>query len=204
MGILMKTLFIACVFSLCITSNLLAENLKDDLIRIHATLIPKIMMMDYDFKKRLVNNEIFIAVVYKNAQQKNDALALKRYMKAKYPNGFQNHKISLEFISFKNIHLANKHSLYYILPSSEKEIKDAIDICNKQDALSFSYNFKDLKYGVILSVKITNKVKPVINVDALKKTQITVRPVLLKVAEIYFQTSRIMIEKYDKHSLYIV
>ena len=200
----MKNLFIIFVLFVSVTSTLLAEHLKDDLMRIHATLIPKIMMMDYDFKKRLVNNEISIAVVYENIQQKIDALALKRYINAKYPNGFQNHKINLEFISFKNIHLAKKHSLYYILPSSENAIRDVLNTTNKQEALSFSYNNEDLKYGVMLSVKITNKVKPIINVDALKETDVTVRPVLLKVAEIYFQTSLIIIKTYDKYSFRIV
>jgi len=200
----MKTLFIYVFILVGITSNLLAEHLKDDLMRIHATLIPKIMMMDYDFEKRLVDDKISIAIVYETVQQKNDALALKRYIDAKYPNGFQNHEIDLEFISFKNIHLADKHSLYYILPSSGEDIKNILNTTNRQEALSFSYNNEDLKYGVMLSVKITNKVKPVINVDALKETNVTVRPVLLKVAEIYFQTSLIMIKLYDKFSLRIV
>ena len=66
------------------------------------------------------------------------------------------------------------------------------------------YNNEDLEYGVMLSVKITNKVKPIINVDALKETDVTVRPVLLKVAEIYFQTSLLIIKTYDKHSFRIV
>ncbi len=199
----MKALFLIFIF-FSMNTTLLAQHLKDNLMQIHATLIPKMLMMDYDFKKRLVDNTISIAIIYKNTQQKNDALALKRYLYAKYPNGFQGHKIALEFISYKKIPHTQKHSLYYFLPSSAQQIKKAVSIVNQHEALSFAYNDKDLKYGIMLSVKITNKVKPIINVDALKKTQVTLRPVLLKVAEIYFQTSLFNLENHDKSSLHIV
>ena len=173
-------------------------------MQIHANLIPKIMMMDYDFSNRLVDDAISIAIVYENIQQKNDALELQRYMKVKYPDGISGHAIHLDFIAYKNVDLSLKHSFYYLLPSSEKNIKQALKVSNRQKALSFAYNSNDLQYGVMLSVKITNKVKPMINVDALKKTEITVRPILLKVAEIYFQQALIMNQKYDKYSLHIV
>lgn len=186
------------------STHLNADHLKDDLLRIHATLIPKILMMDYDFKDRLVDNEISIAVVYENHPQKNDAVIIKRYFEAKYPDGFQNHKINIEFIAYDVIRSAKKHTLYYLLPSSEKQIKNVLAISQKQKAISFSYRGEDLKYGVMLSVKISNKVKPIINVDALKQTNVTLRPVLLKVADIFYQTSSLSLKNYDQYSLHIL
>ncbi len=199
----MKSLFIY-ILLFNISLNLYAHDLKSDLMRIHANLIPKIMMMDYDFKKSLVNDAVSIAVVYENIQQKSDAQEIKRYIKVKYPDGFNKHKINIEYISYDNIQNASKHSFYYMLPSSEKNIRDALKITNRQKALSFAYDNRDLQYGVMLSVKITNKVKPMVNINALKATDIAVRPILLKVAEIYFQQSLIMIRIKDKLSLYIV
>lgn len=196
----MKILFLVLIA----TVTLLSEQLKDDLLQIHATLIPKIMMMDYDFEKRLVNDEILIGVVYAGAKQKNDALALNRYIQEKYPDGYQKHKIRLEFIAYDVVHLVQKHTLYYLLPTVKKEIKTALKIAHQQEALSFSYRDEDLKYGVMLSVKVTNKVKPVINVDALKETNVSMRPVLLKVADIFFQTSSRLRDIYDQYSLRFV
>jgi hypothetical protein len=187
-----------------LTPSLQADDLKDDLLRIHATLMPKLMMMDYDFQQRLVDNAISIAIVYDNNNQKMDVLALQHYLEAKYPDGFQNHKITLEFFSYEKIALAKKHTLYYLLPASEKHIKEALEVAHKQEALSFAYRDDDLKYGAMFSVKITNNVKPVINVDALKDTNVTLRPILMKVAEIYYQTSSIGMDIYGHNALHIV
>jgi hypothetical protein len=200
----MKTLLMTCLLILSLGSDIRADDLKDDLLRIHATLMPKIMMMDYDFKQRLVTDTISIAVIYDNEHQKMDAMPLQHYFKTKYPDGFQNHKIKLEFFSYKKIALAQKHTLYYLLPASKKNIEDALKVAYNQKALSFSYRDEDLKYGVMLSVKITNKVKPVINVDALKNTNVTLRPILMKIAEIYYQTSSIGMDFFGRYALYFV
>lgn len=198
----MKTLLITCLFIFSLT--LKADDLKDDLLRIHATIIPKMMMMDYNFEERLIDRSISIAIVYDNNHQKKDAGALVRYIKAKYPHGFQHHKITLEFYSYKKIASAKKHTLYYLLPASEARIKNALTVAQNQKALSFAYRDDDLKYGVMFSIKITNNVKPVINVDALKNTDVTLRPILMKVADIYYQTSLTEMKIYGHYAFNIV
>jgi len=185
MGFLIKPFLASFIF--LYSTTLFAVPLKDDLMRIHATLIPKIMMMNYDFNKRLIDNTISIAIIYDNTEQKQEALALKRYLNAKYPGGFQNHKIKIVFLSYNKITFTQKHTLYYFLPTSKSQIKNVVAVAYKNKAFTFAYQEKDLQYGVMISVKISNKVKPILNIDALKATGISMRPILLKVAEIFFQ-----------------
>ena len=56
--------------------------------------------------------------------------------------------------------------------------------------MTFSYLESDLKYGVMLSVKIGANVKPIINLEAIKANNITLRPILLDISLIYRKLSK--------------
>ena len=76
-------------------------------------------------------------------------------------------------------------NLYYLFPANKDEIQKVLKVAKKTKALTFSYNEDDLKYGVMSSVFIASKVKPILNLDAIKSNNITFRPVLLKISKIY-------------------
>ena len=55
------------------------------MLKIHATLAPKLLLMDYAFKEKTTNNTINIVIAYENNDYKSAQL-LKRTIEQKYPN----------------------------------------------------------------------------------------------------------------------
>jgi len=172
--ILLIFLLIQSVFGLSINESLL---------KIHAVLVPKIYLMDYDFKEKLKNNSITITILYDSNSYKS-AVLLKNKIEAKYHQKIENYTIKTILLPYRKV--TNSYAnLYYLFPTNTKNIKRVIKQAQRVKALTFSYSKNDLKDGIMLSLEVGKKVKPIINLNAVKTHNITFRPILLKISNIY-------------------
>jgi len=160
-----------------------AMPINDSLLKIHAVLMPKIYLMDSNFKEKLQNNSIEIAILYEPKNYK-DALSLKEKIDARYQHKIQSYNITTTLVSYADINSINAN-IYYLFPTDKSAIKSVIEKAKEVKAITFSYAKKDLKEGVMLSLEVDTKVKPIINLGAAKISDITFRPVLLKISRIY-------------------
>ncbi len=175
----MKYLFIFSFF----VSTLLSASINESLLKIHATIVPKISLMDYDFEKKLVNNEIIIAIYYEKTETK-EALWLKENILSKYKDGIKGYKLKCHLIKYdeqKN----QSANIIYLFPTNTKKILKTTQLVKEYKSLTFSYSQDDLKNNVMISVNIASNVKPIINLDAIKDNNVTLRPILLKISQRY-------------------
>ena len=141
--------------------------------------------MDYDLKTKVVNDTVFISIFYNQSDYKNAKL-FKQNIETKYEDGLSEYALSIELVLYSEKNIDNlKSNLYYLFPANKQEIQKVLKVARKTKALTFSYNEDDLKYGVMSSVLIASKVKPILNLDAVKSNDITLRPILLKISKIY-------------------
>jgi len=166
-----------------LVNSLFSFTINESILKIHATLVPKISLMDYNYKKKCTNNSITINIVYEKINYLS-ALSLKEMIDKKYKNGINSYTIKTNLITYKKLN-AKAANIYYLFPSSKRNIKKAIEIAHKHEGLTFSYLKDTLKYGVMMSLNIGIHVKPVLNLKAVKKSNITFRPVLLDISTIY-------------------
>lgn len=161
--------------------------------------------MDYNFKKKLYNNKLVLALIYEE-HDKASALLLKKKIEAKYQHNIYDISLKIILSSYKkSIKTGLKASSYYLFPSSKKHIKSLVTLATQNSSMTFTYRNEDLQYGAMISTEISTRVKPVINIDALKRDAISLRPILLKISEIYYQGNSINILEYnDKFKLYYV
>jgi len=164
-------------------SSLLALGVNESLLKIHATLVPKIYLMDYNFQTKIEDNTIVIAIIYKEIDYQN-ANTLKKMIEARYKDGIQSYKIKPIMSKYADIKNFNAN-IYYMFPSSKKEIKSVIREANMNNSLTFSYLKEDLKYGVMISLNVSKKIKPLLNLQAIKENDISIRPILLNISTIY-------------------
>ena len=139
--------------------------------------------MDYNFKEKLKDESITIAILYDSNNYK-DAMLLEKKIYARYHNKIENYTIKTLLLTYDEIDSTNAN-LYYLFPTTTKNIKNVINKAQQSKALTFSYSNNDLKEGIMLSLKVGTKVKPIINLTAAKTNHITFRPVLLKISHIY-------------------
>lgn len=175
----MKTLLLSLLFAL----SLFGGNINESLLKVHATLVPKIYLMDYNFKKKLIDNAIKIAIIYK----KNDyqsAKELQILMKTRYKKGIKSYKVTPVLVRYADIG-STEANIYYLFPSSKKEIQKVVKKASQNGALTFSYERDDLHYGVMISLNITKKIRPLLNLNAIQLHNISLRPVLLDISSIF-------------------
>ena len=170
-------LFIALV------SSVFGLSINESMLKVHSVLVPKISLMDYKIKNKLTNNTIKIAIAYTSSEYEY-ATSLKNKIDARYKNGIKTYKVVTELVRYKNINNVNAN-IYYLFPSSKNNIKNTIKQAYKNNALTFSYSRDDLKYGVMISLDIAKKIKTVLNLDAVKKYEISLRPILIEISDMY-------------------
>ncbi|MCD6433638.1 MAG: hypothetical protein J7L21_06315, partial [Sulfurimonas sp.] len=153
----MKFYFFLFIF----TTTIFATQINDSLLKVHAVLVPKIALMDYEFKQKIDNDSIVIALMYERVNYK-DALSLKEKIDSKYKDGIKDYTIKTKLIPYSDI-TNTKANIYYVFPSKDENIKKVIKKADSNQAITFSYLKDDLKYGVMISLIIDSKVKPIIN-----------------------------------------
>jgi hypothetical protein len=191
----MKTIFLI----LLLASTSFALNINDSLLKIHATLIPKVYLMDYNFKKNLQNNTIIIAILYEHGEYRS-AKSLKEKIEFRYPKGINSYTIVPKLVPYKEVSKC-KANIFYMLPTSKRMIQKSVAHAQKKHALTFSYDKKDLNYGVMISLNVSKKIKPILNLEAIKLNHIQMRPILIKISQIFTYNVNNLLERIQKESL---
>jgi len=168
---------------LSLISSVFALSINDTLLKVHATLVPKIYLMDYKFQDKLKNNTITIAIMY-HGNDYRDAKKLKNLILSRYENGIKSYKVEPKIVNYKEIQRVEAN-IYYLLPTVSQEIKEVVKKADTNDALTFSYLRDDLKHGVMISLNVSKKIKPLLNLSAIKSHKIVFRPVLIDISTIY-------------------
>ena len=176
-----------------LVNSVFGVSINNSLLKIHATLIPKICLMDYAHKEKIKNNEIVIAIVYNQINYKS-AKNLKNIIDTKYVSGIKSYVLKTKLVLYSRVDKSDAN-IYYMLPTTSYNIKKTIEKASQSNALTFAYLQSDLKYGVMLSVDIGSKVKPILNLNAIKLQNISFRPILLKISNIYLKISFNFLDK---------
>ena len=165
------------------TASLFAISINESLLKIHATLVPKIYLMDYKFQDKLKDNTISIAIVYKKNEYK-DAKKLKTMMENRYQDGIKTYSVNAFLVDYNDLKSTDAN-IYYLFPAEEEKVQAVIKRANINKALTFSYLKDDLKYGVMISLNISKKIRPLLNLEAIRNHNISLRPMLINISNIY-------------------
>ena len=180
---------------LFLVSSSFALNINDSLLKIHATLVPKVYLMDYNFKKKLHNKTIVIAILYEKSEYKS-AKSLKEKIKSRYPKGINSYKIVSKLVPYTEVSKSSAN-IFYMLPASKKLIQKSVHRAQKEHALTFAYAQKDLNYGVMISLNVSKKIKPILNLEAIKRNSIEMRPILIKISQIFTHSIANLFENFN-------
>ncbi len=178
----MKAFFIFITF----ITSIYASHINESLLNMHALLLPKIYLMDYNFQKKSIDKTISIALVYERGEYKS-AQFLKKQILKKYKNGINSYKLDIQLVNYNKIDNAHAN-MYYIFPSTKHNTQKAVQKANKDNAITFAYTKEDLKYGIMISLEVGKKTKPLLNLEAIRENNISLRPILIDISVIYTDT----------------
>jgi len=180
---------------LFLVSSSFAININDSLLKIHATLVPKVYLMDYNFEKKLHDGTIVIAILYEGSEYRA-AKSLKEKIKSRYPKGINSYKIVSKLVPYTEVSKSSAN-IFYMFPSSEKMIHKSVQKAEKEHSLTFAYDQKDLNYGVMISLNVAKKIKPILNLEAIKRNSIEMRPILIKISQIFTYSIASLFENFN-------
>ncbi len=181
---LIKTWWLCWLLLLIAFPAQAAEN--DGLLKIHAALLPKTVLMDYQFERKLVDGAIVVGVVCEE-RGRFSAERLKEYISAKYPDGIRNYPIKVKKFYYDELpDSTSGATIFYLMPASETAVCAALELL-QDERLIFSFEPSDLRLGAVISIMVRQKVRPVINLDALRRRNISLRPVIMKISKMYYK-----------------
>lgn len=180
-----RNFYLLLIVMLLTADSTWATGLHDDLLKIHAAIVPRTALMDYRFRDKLVDNGILVNVLY----MRKDcyyARHFKKYVQEKYKQGLNHIPVRVRILPYKEfMHgQAAPATIYYLLPAPATVIRHAVQHI-PSPPLIFAYDFMDLQNHANISVRIGYKVRPVINLDELKARNISLRPAMIKISELF-------------------
>lgn len=181
MGLILK-IFLFFLLSL---SSLHASGYSDTLLRIQSNIIPKMVLMDYNYKNKLQNGAIVITVLY-DKKDRETAKKIQKIILNKYGKGIMNNPVKVKLINCDDfVKQKPKTTLLYILRMTPEKLKKVCNRGQEKNYIIFSYDKALLAYGANLSISVGKKVKPIINMASLKENNISFRPAMIAISEIF-------------------
>lgn len=174
-------------FIFAVVANLFARagDYSNVVLQMHANILPKLVLMDLKFKEKLIDSKLVITILYNNGD-KFVAKKLKDFIHEKYPNGIKNIEIDIRLVQYDEfIDKRDKSTLVYLLDSFENRVIKIIDLAKELKVITFANDKSYLNFGVNMSLDIDKKVRPFINLKAMKENNISPRPTLLKISKLY-------------------
>jgi len=154
--------------------------------------------MDYNFKEKIKNNKLVIVILYK-ANEYRAAERLKNRIDSRYPEGINSLTIVSQTLPYSKLTTSNAN-IFYMFPAPKETILKAVAYAYTKKALTFAYDEQDLHYGVMVSLNIAKKIKPVLNLKAIKKSNIEMRPVLINISHIFLANKELSMHRVYKNS----
>lgn len=162
-----------------------SKTLNDSLLDVHATILPKVVLLEYGIENKIKDKSINITIAYEKKNYKHMKF-LERSISSKYSKGISGYDIDIELINYNDFKECNKNTnILYLFPSSKKNIKNMIKKYKECNAIIFASIKKYLRYNAMISVDAGKEIKPIINLNAIKKSGINFKPILLSISKLY-------------------
>lgn len=166
------------ILILFVTPLFLFAYIHRDLVRIEAKLFSKIIFLDYDYRKKLVNGEVVVLILHDSSSHEEIAKKFAEELDGKKVFG-KNIRVITDAEKIK--HITPTAYLAVLEPENMKALLNKL--ISKKRLIFTSY--EDQIDNAMVSVYLGNRIVPAINPILLKKSGIELRPIIFKVAKVY-------------------
>lgn len=167
---------------LAFTLPLNAASYNRTMMEMQANILPKLLLMDYNFEQKLVDGKIRILILFQ-PEDKNEAEEFRDALLEKYPEGVRSYPLEVSLSTFSSFSGEQKASAYYLMEGEARAYKKVVEKASKEELITFCYNPSHVDRGVNTSLSVQRAAKPLINLSSLEKSNIKFRPALMRIAE---------------------
>jgi hypothetical protein len=159
-----------------------ADTYQENILNIHAKIFPKIILTDVNIKQKQLKNKIKILIVYRDEESRNAHYLKKKILEA-YPF-LEQYSLDVGLVTYDTFDDHCDASVYYLLCAKPDEIQKIVNFAQENGRLTFAYERSYLDYGVSIALDVGKKVVPYINLESLKKSNITLENFIYQVAKV--------------------
>lgn len=161
-----------------------AAGYDSTLLKAHAKLLPKIMLLDKSLDKKLVNGKVKIVVIAESKDMQAASQFRNELFEA-YQGKLMQMPIEIEIVDINALDFSKPASAFYILSLGDEKMLKVIKLAKKEGVISFAYNLDALSEGALISVRLEVKTVIYFNRSVWEPDSIPFRPEFFKVARAY-------------------
>ncbi|WP_323592096.1 hypothetical protein [Aliarcobacter butzleri] len=172
-------LFLFHLFTISLFANsVYNENILD----IQAKVFPKIIIADNNLENKLIDNKIALTILYEDIDYTTVQI-LKDKIEKNYET-LKDYKLEVKLLKYDEFKSSSFSTAYYFLLGNKEKIIQISNILSKNSRLSFAYDDNYLDFGVILGLKISQKIDIFLNLQSLKDSKIELQNSIFNLVKI--------------------
>ena len=154
-------------------------------LNMNAKVFEKILLLDTDLSQKAALRKAVGVTIFYDEAELLDAQRFGHFLETiSQEDGFPYPlKIALApYSAFEK----NASEAYFLFDSADESLVNTVaSHAIAEGIITFSYNYTYLEHGVMLSLRIDQKVYPLINPEAIKQSKINFKPILIRIAKQY-------------------
>jgi hypothetical protein len=140
------------------------------LLKAQATIFPKILLLDKKIDKKLIDGKIIYTIIY-DKDDLHTAQNIKEFIDKNYSGYFDKYIYKINLVEFSELSPQTQATAIYSL-NSTTHINKVANIANKKGIISFSYDVKNLKQGLLFSLMLEKSTVLYLNKENLHNTNV--------------------------------
>lgn len=156
-------------------------------VDISLSIFPRIVAVDNHFRKKLVDdNKVKLVFLYSENKRRAENLAERMEEENKNIGGMGVMASALSISNATKGMAKQRPTAFFISERlNNDDLNRVIAYAEARNRLVFSPFSGDVERGVMVSISVTNRVKPYFNLEALRRSKVDINALLMKMSKIY-------------------
>lgn len=154
------------------------------LLKIQANIYPRVMTLDRELEEKNPDGPVTLLVLHA-LEDLPAAEEIARGVEEKYLGLLDGLPFQVAVLAYRALEPETPASAFYLLSADEADMEKALEIARTRRLLTFSYEEKELERGVCVSSHVGSKIRPYVNVAAIRESGVRIDPTLYRVSKIY-------------------
>lgn len=152
-------------------------------LKAQATVFPKLLLLDQDVSKKLVDNHILFSIVYQEGERR-EAQKVKGFIEQQFHNTLGSYKFKVIVESYEDIQEDIQATAYFILNSVDSQMQKVAQIGIDHHLIVYTYDKNNFQNSVLISLAIKDSTIIYLNKKMLKSYKINFVDALYQIVKL--------------------
>ncbi len=152
-------------------------------LKAQATVFPKLLLLDQDISKKLVDNEVLLSIVYQKSDYR-EALRIKEFIEKQFAGTLGKYKFHITTQAYEEVHEGIKPTAYYILNAEDSKMQEVAQRGIDENLIVYTYDKQNFKNSILISLAIKDSTIIYLNKEMLKSYKINFLDALYQIVKL--------------------